>query len=89
MPADADRPRDPPRRPEPPACVNLQTHLQRCRHGEYERFEAAQNAFNDGIDAWNVSMRRYGDALNAWVKTVNDYANCEIDALNAETRATR
>jgi hypothetical protein len=89
MPADSDRPRNPPQRPEPPACVNLQTHIQRCRHGEYERFQAAENAFSDAVDTWNVSSRHYVDVINAWEKTVTDYSNCEVDALNAETRTTR
>ncbi|MFI4976278.1 MAG: hypothetical protein ACHP84_17205 [Caulobacterales bacterium] len=89
MPPESQRPGPLPTRPAIPTCVDQLTHMSRCRHGEVDRYDAAMVAFNSGVDAWNNSARRYVDDINSWVRSVTDYSRCEIDAMNAETRATQ
>lgn len=85
-PDDAQRPRNPPVAPTLPSCVDPQTRISHCRKADIDRYNAAMTTFNANVMAWNDEARRYVDSMNAWTTSAGDYAHCEIDVLNAETR---
>jgi len=71
-------------KPVLPKCVNLQTHMGVCKHGEIERYNADIVRYNSDVSAWNNGSGQYVDALNSWSRAAARYAQCEVDNLNAQ-----
>jgi hypothetical protein len=83
-PAESLRPTKPPPRPALPSCANEQTGRSTCRKVEADRYNAAIADFNAAIFAWNRQSAAYANALEDWQRAATHYAQCEIDAVNAD-----
>jgi hypothetical protein len=49
-----------------------------------DRFNAEVDAYNRAVQQHNEIGGRYVDALNAWSREASNYANCEVDRMNAQ-----
>ncbi len=81
-PPQAARPKPPQSRPVIPACVDAATQISHCTKGEVERYNADIGAYNRQVGAFNDGSKAYVAELNRWVDAVNDYAQCELKAVN-------
>jgi len=82
-PADSERPAPMPPMPTAPKCVNPRG-ISRCP-------EAAAQPYSNQVAAYNYEVRMHAAQdqafvarLNAWTQQVEAYAQCEVNALNAE-----
>jgi len=84
QPSDAGRPSPVGDPPAMPPCINPQTHMSTCPKKQLDRFNAAIDAYNTQVTAWNQASGHYVNALNDWTNSVSIYSMCEVQRLNSQ-----
>jgi hypothetical protein len=78
LPTAAERPVRP-ERPTRPRCAETGN----CPEGVADEFNRQVKAFNAQATAYQQTAQAYVARLNAFVAAAQDYAKCEVTALNA------
>jgi hypothetical protein len=82
-PSDSERPATMPPKPAMPKCINPRG-ISRCPEAVAQAYSDKVAAYNDQVRLHSAQDQAFVVHLNAWTRQVEAYAQCEVNALNAE-----